>query len=187
MDAAAALDELARKNGPFYRRLAHKYLRDSFLVEDAVQEGFTKFLHCGREFDGLVDAEKFLCRLLINHFLDRLRRRSRTPARMIMAVANPDGLGQAGADSGPEEWIQDRERREIRTTVARELSDRLTGLPSYQREIIHLLFFREPPLTYRQISEMKKIPLTTVYSRARSALDSLRSESWDLLSQLEDL
>lgn len=184
MELREALDDLIRLNGPFYRNLCAKYVPSCGRVEECLQDGFRKFLESGRSFEDLKEAEKFLCRLLINHFIDVYREEV---VRRKRQSAFPDNPGVIHCSRiGPEERLLERQQEGFRRRVTGELCRRLEGLPAHQRELLYLTFLKEPPMSLREISEMKRIPLTTVHSRLRGAMGVLRERSADLLREWEN-
>jgi RNA polymerase sigma factor (sigma-70 family) len=182
LELADILAELLEKNRFFYRRYCLKYIKKPDLVDDCLQSGFEKFLSCGRRFDSLQEAEKYLCRLLSNHFIDYLRRAGRRP---IGLAAVTDTWDSAAPETLPEQRLASKQRAVFLRQAVERLSQGLEELPPHQREIVHLLFLREPPLSCREISLRKKIPITTVYSRFRSALRTLGGLCGDLAREWE--
>jgi RNA polymerase sigma factor (sigma-70 family) len=178
------LDDLIRLNGTFYRHLCAKYVPACGRVEECLQDGFRKFLESGRSFDDLKEAEKFLCRLLINHFIDVYREDVTRRKRQSTFPDNPAVI--PSGRTGPEERLLERQQEGFRRRVVGELCRRLERLPARQRELLYLTFLKEPPMSLREISEMKRIPLTTVHSRLRGAMSVLRTRSADLLQEWEN-
>jgi RNA polymerase sigma factor (sigma-70 family) len=184
LELREALEDLIRLNGRFYRNLCAKYVPACGRIEECLQDGFRKFLESGRSFDDLKEAEKFLCRLLINHFIDVYREEVVRRKRQSAFPDDPAVLHSGRR--GPEERLLERQQEGFRRRVLGELCQRLEGLPTRQRELLYLAFLKEPPLSLREISEMKRIPLTTVHSRLRGAMRVLRDRSADLLREWEN-
>jgi len=176
------LAALLEKNRFFYRRYCLKYIKKPDLVDDCLQSGYEKFLCCRRQFDTLQEAEKYLCRLLSNHFIDYLRRSMHHHARPVAVTERWDSTT---AEALPEQQLASKQRERFRRQAVARICRGLEELPPHQREIVHLLFLREPPLSCREISRKKKIPITTVYSRFRSAIKSLGSLCDDLAREWE--
>lgn len=178
MDLQSALQVLTEKNGYVFRRLCLKYVKDPGAVDDCLQEGYRKFLECGRVFAEVGDAEKFLFRLLVNHFIDFLRLRNVSVKRM---AAFPAGEHQIeGSLSGPEDELRQAQSSEGKKKILREVAARVERLPPYQRELVDLMFFREPPMTLREVSKVKNVSFSTLYARLQAAIRSLTRMAADL-------
>ena len=184
MDLHETLQTLIRKNQAFYRNLCAKYVTSPVRVEECLQDGYGKFLACGRTFDSLEDAEPFLCRLLVNHFIDAYREEVVRRKHEQALPEDPSVL--ASGRENPEGVILARQRAGFRQRVIGEICRQIEHLPARQRELVHLAFLKEPPLTLREISEQKRIPLTTLHSRLRGAVKTLRGRSADLLQEWEN-
>jgi len=185
LEARAALEILVAKHRVFFARLARKYLQDSTLAEDCLQDGFRKFLESNRAFADEREAEKYLCRVLINHFIDELRRR-RTQVRSTCAF-DAEQHDHTAPGAGPEIRVIARQTAELKQNLAGRLSRRLDRLPAFQRELIYLMLLREPPLSLRQVSQLKKIPISTLHSRFRNAIDRLRELCRELGEEWKNL
>jgi RNA polymerase sigma factor (sigma-70 family) len=183
VELQAILDALILKNRVFYANLCAKYIPAHPRAEECLQDGYRKFLECGRVFPDLQEAEKFLCRLLINHFIDVYR--EEVTRRKHETDLSPDSGRVASTRAGPEGWLLARQQGGFRRRVAAELCRRLERLPAHHREMLYLTFLKEPPMSLREISEMKRVPLTTVHSRLQGAVRVLRQHSSDLLQEWE--
>ena len=60
MELSEILNERIDKNHTLYNRYCLKYIRRPEWVEECLQEGFEKFLNCGRSFGSFKEAEKYL-------------------------------------------------------------------------------------------------------------------------------
>lgn len=133
-------------------RFARWLVRDESLAEDALQEACVKAL---RAFDTLNEttARGWFMAIVRNACLDALRERSRE------AINEPyDEAAHASADTAdsPEEAL-------VRTSEARWIRAEVARLPPDYREAIVLREFEG--LTYREISEVVRVPIGTVMSR----------------------
>ncbi len=185
LEARAALEILIVKNRVFFARLARKYLQDASLAEDCLQDGYRKFLESNRTFTDEQEAEKYLCRVLINHFIDEIRRR-RTQVQSTCAF-DAERHDHAAPGAGPEIRVIVRQKAELRQSLAGRISRRLDRLPPFQRELVYLMLLREPPLSLRQVSQLKKIPISTLHSRFRNAIDRLRELCRELGEEWKNL
>ncbi len=145
--------------------LALRIVRDVDLAEDVTQEVFWRVwekAHQYRPERGSVRA--WLLYITRNRALDVLRRRKRRPL-------SADHLPEADdpqvvlADPGPEEMaVQDWEQQRVRQALAR--------LSEEQRTVLLLAYFEG--LSHREIAQQLGLPLGTVKSRLRAAVQSLR-------------
>jgi len=181
LELTEILERLFEKNRTFYHRFCLKYIKDPAKMEDCLQDGFEKFLQCGQTFNDLIEAEKYLCRLLNNHFIDSLRKSSTTKATRNVSIQRPELF--ANSEIGPEGRVQEIQRNTFHREAIRLICLNLEKLPPHQREIIDLFFLKDPPMSCKEISRQKKIPITTVYSRSRAALNNLWSICGDLLEE----
>ncbi|MBP7867087.1 MAG: sigma-70 family RNA polymerase sigma factor [Acidobacteria bacterium] len=175
----SVLEHLVQANGAFYLRLALKYLKDPDRAVDCLQEGYQKFLDQPGAPEGPTEAGRFLVRLLINHFIDCLRRGITARKHEGGGSDDIDGYADQCAD-GPETRFMERQREAFKTWAISRLVERLDKLSPPQRQLLQLVFFRKPPLTLVEISRQKNIPMSTVHSRLRGALRALRGICGDL-------
>jgi RNA polymerase sigma-70 factor, ECF subfamily len=136
--------------------LARMILRDADRAEDATQEALVK---AWRELPKLRDPDRFdawLRRLLVNACYDEARRTTRRAEVRSIPVAHPlvDDPGRALAD-------RDRVDRGLRR------------IPVEQRAV--LVLHHHLGLTHVEIAETLGLPLGTVKSRLRYALEAMRA------------
>ena len=134
VDLHETLQTLIRKNQSFYRNLCAKYVTSPARVEECLQDGYGKFLACGRSFDSLEDAEPFLCRLLVNHFIDAYREEIVRRKHEQAMPENPAVI--ASRRENPEGVILERQRAGVRQRIITEICRRLERLPAHQRELV---------------------------------------------------
>lgn len=143
--AAPDLDELFRRHADRMWSVAVRLLGDPAEAEDAVQEAFLSALRSSG-FRGEAAAGTWLHRILVNGCLDRLRARSRGPARArtgAMAGSGPDPAGSLA------------DRLVVEAALAR--------LPAEQRAAVVLVDVLSFPVT--EAAEILGIPTGTVKSR----------------------
>lgn len=172
MDTGEYLAALTAKNKTFYEKLCLKYVQDPGRVGDLLHDGFVKFLESGRAFTDLQEAERYLCRLLINHFIDHLRFARTRPETLQGEPSDHDRRG--ALESGPEQEFLLRQDEQARQGLIARVRGKIESLPVLHRELIEMAFLRDPPLTLREISAMKRIPISTLHSRVRQAVEALR-------------
>ena len=152
----AALAQLFRRHWPAAHRTAWLVVHDERAAEDIAQEAF---LAAVRRLDGFDRRRPFapwLHRIVINRAIDHARTRA---ARREVAG---DGLPEARAPEEARQALGDA------TLLA------LARLAPEQRAVVvlrHLLGYRP-----REVAEMLELPVGTVNSRLRRALDALSVE-----------
>jgi RNA polymerase sigma-70 factor (ECF subfamily) len=134
-----------------------RYLGDSVLAEDVLQETFLRVhARCGLYQDGL-PARSWLYAVAI-------------PAR-LMSRGDPDGCGQSATvdrarTSILSSFLEERERQLwVRQSVAQ--------LPESLRHALVLIYYQGLP--YAQVAGLLDLPLGTVKSRLHSAIARLRA------------
>ncbi|HVT39742.1 MAG TPA: sigma-70 family RNA polymerase sigma factor [Gemmatimonadaceae bacterium] len=166
--------------GLFYDRWEHtvrttavRMVTDSMEAEDVVEDVFWQAWRQASRFDpARGGAGTWLLTIARSRALDRLRsmRRSRDDAGIDDLVES--GSEQlASVESSP---IEDVERGE-RSQIIREA---LRTLPAEQRESLELAYFEG--LSQSEIAERTGLPLGTVKTRMRLALQKLRERLGDL-------
>lgn len=182
---AEALETLYdRYAGPSYS-LALRILGDRGAAEEVVQDTFLAvWQRAGTYKPEYGRPSPWLLRIARNRAVDELRRR-RSAGRGAQWVAQERWRTvEDAADPSPEpaeaEARADRET-EIRTMIG----GALRGLPKDQREVLELAYLRG--LSQREISETTGIPLGTVKTRTRLALQKMRKALTPVVEELADL
>jgi RNA polymerase sigma-70 factor (ECF subfamily) len=140
--------------------LARRILDDRGLAADVTQEAFTAlWLSRGQYRSDRGRLEWWLLSIVRNRAIDVQRRDRgdvpRSPPPFDVSVA---------PDSTEDEVLAEDERRELAALVAH--------LPSDQRAVIELAFYKG--LSHAEITEQLGVPLGTTKGRIRSALQRLR-------------
>jgi RNA polymerase sigma-70 factor (ECF subfamily) len=138
-------------------RYALVVLADHGLAEDAVQQVFSRLLSA-KDTRPLMMPDRYLRRAIRNECLTLLRRgdvrqAERTGDRPLLEPA------------GTVEAIDHVERLSLEAA--------LRELPVDQREVIALKVYEG--LTFKEIAELTDVPLNTVASRYRYAIDKMRT------------
>jgi RNA polymerase sigma-70 factor (ECF subfamily) len=155
------------------RALAVRMVTDSMEAEDVVEDVFWQAWRQAPRFDGARGgAGTWLLTIARSRALDRLRamRRSREDTGL-------DELVESGSEqlaSAVMDPLEEAERGE-RSRVVREA---LQELPDEQRESLELAYFEG--LSQTEIAERTGLPLGTVKTRMRLALQKLRERLGDL-------
>ncbi|RDB33157.1 RNA polymerase sigma factor [Exiguobacterium sp. RIT594] len=154
-----ALEVLYDKYERLLFSFAHRFTNNDRLSEEVIQEVWMKIWNGRVDFN--TDKGKFSSWILTitrNAALDCLRREKRQPT---IEVEERDG----GYDEPVERTVIQRE-------TATEVRDAVNELKPDQQELIELVYFKG--LTQQQISEQLNLPLGTVKTRIRSAIQALR-------------
>ncbi|HWF49879.1 MAG TPA: sigma-70 family RNA polymerase sigma factor [Solirubrobacteraceae bacterium] len=140
--------------------LALRILEDRGLAADVAQEAFTAlWLNRYQYRSDRGRLKWWLLSIVRNRAIDLQRRK-----RDDVPRSAPSFELTAALDSTEEQVLARYERRELAVLVAH--------LPSEQRAVIELAFYRG--LSHAEITERLGIPLGTIKGRIRSALDRLR-------------
>jgi RNA polymerase sigma-70 factor (ECF subfamily) len=131
-------------------------------AEDAFQETWLRVLHRIHRFDPSLPFAPWLFRIGRNCAYDFLRRQRRWWPLGGRREADEPAAGEEPASS--DDWPDRLMRADIVRTILRRLNPR-------DREIIWLRFFSD--LSYEEIAVCCAIPMGTVKSRLRRALDRL--------------
>ena len=163
----AALGTLYDRYGQSVYALAYGILRCKADAEDILQEVFERVWQKGYTFQqALGDVKYWLLRIAHNRSINRLKARALRTAESVTTNDSPatdiaetePNLLEAPMDFDISEFIQTA----------------LAYLPSDQRHVIELAFFRG--LSHAEIAETERLPLGTVKTRIRSGLKQLRTE-----------
>jgi RNA polymerase sigma-70 factor, ECF subfamily len=163
--SAQALTVLYGRYAPLVFHIACQSL-DTASAEEIVQDVFLTIWQKAETYDRARGAFRpWMLQIAHYRIINELRSRSRRP----QAVPDADGtLLDAIPDptNGPvEEAWQEYRRQAVRSAVQR--------LPSSQRQALSLAFFED--LTHEQVAETLHLPLGTVKTRIRGALQKMRA------------
>jgi RNA polymerase sigma-70 factor (ECF subfamily) len=151
-----ALKELFDRHAGQVLALAQRIVKDRSEAEDVVQETFLEVWRRAQQYDasrGQLSTWMFV--IARSRAIDRVRRRR--PGEATAAE-------QADFLADPFHEVQSRQ-------VARQVLSALEALPSEQRGVIDLAFFEG--LTQQEIAGRTGLPLGTVKTRMRLAMDKL--------------
>jgi RNA polymerase sigma-70 factor (ECF subfamily) len=159
-----ALAELYDRYGGLAYSVALRILDDPGWAEDVVQDAFLKLWHGAGRFDSRRGSLRtWVITTVRNRSIDYLRGRS---AHERQEREIPADTAATGAGSDP--WS------DVSASIEREVvKDALASLPAEQRQAVELSYFGG--YSHREISEMVGVPLSTVKSRMRLALEKLHS------------
>jgi len=162
-----ALVELIEQASPWLLGLTTSMLSDQDEAEEVVLEVFAtawdRVGALGDEHDALLP---WLLRIARNRAIDRLRRRR----RWRLKVARAEAYGELAPDRVRAPEVD--EAAQPGWHVHQSVHDALERLPPEQREVVRLAYFQG--LTHSEIARRLEIPMGTVKTRLRLAVDKLR-------------
>ena len=156
---SAALEQLFERHAPLVHAMAHRIVRDHQLAEECTQDVFVALWRRAGDFDpGRARLTTWLVAIARNRAIGLIRRRNARPADLEAHVEV----------SGEEEDVAAAiDRAEQAAAVASAMA----ALPAAQYEALRLAYFEG--LTHTEIAERLRLPLGTVKSRLRLALERL--------------
>ncbi len=160
-----ALVELTRRYFDMIYRYSYRFVQDTALAEDIVQETFIKMWRSIDTFREGMTVKPWLFRIAHNAAIDYLRKKK---AIHFSAMT----------EEGMEEQFEDADTNLLEETIAQEERDTLTScieaLPTHYREV--LLLRAEDMLTFEEIASVTGKPLNTVKSLYRRGLLILQQQ-----------
>jgi RNA polymerase sigma-70 factor (ECF subfamily) len=162
-------DALAAAISRYQHRLYRYLLRlvaDPATAEDLFQQTWVRVMESLRRYDARRSFDAWLFAVAHNLAIDHLRK-SRPQSLDEMQPSGhtrADGLAETGKDAL--ECLLEWERADA-------VAAAMCRLPAIHREVLTLRF--EEDLKLEQMAEIVQIPLSTVKSRLRRALDGLRN------------
>ena len=166
-DAEAALRELYDLVSPRLYGIALRVVSNRNWAEDVLQETFLNVWRSAADYrSSLSPPLAWLGLMARSRALDFLRRR--TSERADAGVELDDAISEttAGDSPNPMDTAQASEH-------AWALHECLRKLDGKQREVVSLAYFKD--LSHSELAEQLKLPLGTVKTWVRRALDQLRS------------
>jgi RNA polymerase sigma-70 factor (ECF subfamily) len=153
-----------RHGGAAYS-LAYRIVGDRSTAEDIIQEAFLSVWRSGARYDRARGSLRtWLLGIVRNRAIDFLRREVAQPPKLSVAQ-----------ESLPESASPDRTDTEaLRREAARKVHGALSVLPADQIRVIELAYFGG--LTHSEIAGILSMPLGTVKSRMRLAMEKIRTQ-----------
>jgi len=159
----SALDTLYQRHGRTAFSVAYGILGTTDAAEDVVQDAFLTVWRRAGTFDAeRGNARTWLLSVVRHRAIDVTRSRAARPRGVP--------LDDAGAVASPGD---DPSSEALRRIEAASVRAALGSLPNGQRQVVKLAFFSG--LSYPEIADRIGIPLGTVKSRIRLALERLRA------------
>lgn len=148
--------------------LAYRTLGREEDARDVTQETFLRAFRALSGFKGDAKFSSWLYRIALNLCRDWMRKERRAPL-----VAVPEGVDveQLVADQGPTETVEDLAAR---AEMGREVAKAMAHLPEEQRHAIILKEYHG--LTFQEIANLMRCPLSTVKTRVYQGLSTLRKQ-----------
>jgi len=148
--------------------LAYRTLGREEDARDVTQETFLRAFRALSGFKGDAKFSSWLYRIALNLCRDWMRKERRAPL-----VAVPEGVDveDLAAERGPTETVEDLASR---SEMAREVAKAMQYLPEEQRHAIILKEYHG--LTFQEIADLMKCPLSTVKTRVYQGLSTLRKQ-----------
>ena len=153
---AAAYDAF----GPGLYRYALVVTVDHAAAEDAVQQAFVNLARMGRRVLAIESCERYLRTAVRNECWRIIERRRRESQPMGATPTMPL------LEAAPASPFDEDERSRVEAAVV--------ALPPEQREVVYLKVYED--WTFQRIAEWLNVPMNTVASRYRYAIDKLRRQ-----------
>jgi RNA polymerase sigma-70 factor (ECF subfamily) len=152
--------------------LAYRTLGREEDARDVTQETFLRAFRALGGFKGDAKFSSWLYRIALNLCRDWMRKARRTPV-----VAVPEGveLEHLAGERGPTETVEDLAAR---TELSAVVEKAMRQLPAEQRQAIVLKEYHG--LTFQEVADLMKCPLSTVKTRVYQGLSTLRKELGDM-------
>lgn len=159
---AEAFGQLIERYEAKLRRYAQKFLHVEHEIDDLVQDIFVKVYTNIQSFDSNQRFSPWIYRIAHNSFINELKRKSR------------GGLGVFDADVFLPQLpaTETADESALKAEVTKEMESLIQNLSSKYREVVVLHYFES--LSYQEISEVLRIPVTTVGVRLLRAKAKLR-------------
>jgi RNA polymerase sigma-70 factor (ECF subfamily) len=162
---AEALSELYGRYGRLVFSLALSSVGDQATAEEITQDVFLRvWQRAGQYRADRGKVSTWLSGMTRHRAIDQLRRRSSRPERHSMAWAETSAEAEPFTSDVEEIVALTIERKRVRAAVAQ--------LPENQRQVLALAYFQG--LSQSQIAEVLDLPLGTVKTRVRLAMQKLR-------------
>jgi len=160
---AEAFGALVERYQAKMTRYARRFLRTAEDAEDAVQEVFLKSFENLQSFDSERRFSPWIYRIAHNAFINALKKKGKDP----LPFFDPDTLF-------PHPVAAERPDRDAEAKELREAFERIfERLDVKYREPLYLYYFEA--LSYQEIADVLKIPLSTVGVRIMRGKESMKT------------
>lgn len=155
----AALGRLYERYGRMVHSIAYRITRDAQAAEECTQDAFMAVWKSAGTFDpSRSRAATWLCAIARNRALDAVRAHGRRPVPS-------DDLPESGSAPDTADVVADAD-------AAVQVAQAMAKLPPAQFDVLQLAYF--DGLSQSEIAQHLEVPLGTVKSRMRLALDRMR-------------
>jgi len=161
----ADVSMLYARHLPELRRLVAGICGNGDLADDALQTAFARAVDSGGP-ERQESAKAWLFRVAVNEAISAKRRSAREKSHRERLMRQSDAKSIQPEDSL------------IRGEVTLRVRNGIKQLPREEQEILRLRVYDE--LKFREIADLLRLPLGTVLTRARRAIERLKNELSDL-------
>jgi RNA polymerase sigma-70 factor (ECF subfamily) len=174
-EEAAFREIVNRYKNSLYAFLSH-FLNRHDLIEDVFQETFLQLFTSRDSFDTSRPLRPWLFTIAANKAKDALRKRQKTAAIPIGAIADSQEMSFGNVlnilTSDQAIPYEDVARDETALHVRQVITD----MPENLREILVLAYFNK--FSYKQMAQILSIPIGTVKSRLHAAVARFAKDWW---------
>jgi len=146
-------------------RLVYRYVNNTDVALDLVQDIFLKIFKNLVNFKGESKFSSWLFRVAVNDSIDYLRH---VKVRKEQSLDHLQESGYDVAETRPEgdaaAGLEEREKR-------KQVRDAMAGLPENQRSVVIMKIYQE--MTFEEIADVMEEPVSTIKSRLYKALNTL--------------
>jgi RNA polymerase sigma-70 factor (ECF subfamily) len=162
---ADALSELYDRYGRLVFSIAFNSVGDQATAEEIVQDVFTRVWNKANTYDASISSlSTWLIRITRNRAIDELRKHKTHPERYPIGWSEVS-LSERPTSPGPEEETELSLRQKF-------VRDALETLPANEKDLLALAYFKG--YSQSKIADLLGIPLGTVKTRVRKAMQTLR-------------
>lgn len=158
---ADAYGEIMSRYEDKLKRYAWKFLNTRDEIDDLVQDVFIKTYTNIQSFNTSLRFSPWIYRIAHNAFVNELKRKKRTYGLFDADTILPMIAGKETADADT-----------LEAEITEELEVHIEKLPAKYREVVILHYFES--LSYQEVSDVLKIPVTTVGVRMTRARNKLK-------------
>jgi RNA polymerase sigma factor (sigma-70 family) len=158
------------------RALVRTILIDETVVDDVLQEAFSRVLKTRRDFHTVEEAFYYLRKTVLHTTIDAYRRSKRDRVRFRdydpREDTSPSSLLPQAVD--PLKLLIDQEETEQQKVLVNEVKKALKRLSPEQREAIEIFFGNGRQSTLKDLCRKKGVPYSTLRSRMLRGIDKIR-------------
>lgn len=160
-----ALGALYERYGRLVHSIAYRITRDTQAAEECTQDTFLSAWRSARSFDpARSKPATWLCAIARNRALDAVRAHGRRPVPS-------DSVPEVGSEPDTADVVADAD-------LAVQVAQAMAKLPPAQFDVLQLAYF--DGLSQTEIAQKLEVPLGTVKSRMRLALERMRVVAGEL-------